>query len=105
MIDFACTTTNIAAALPSSAAFFTVADWNTCDGFFASATTCKAESRSLAVAFRTQCFFGIVWAYTLPAAPFLNLTRRGPHDMDRVADHISGTLFAFAASSYRAPLT
>ena len=45
------------------------------------------------------------FAYTLPEAPFLNLTRRGPHDMDRVADHISGTLFAFAASNYRAPLT
>ena len=38
-------------------------------------------------------FFGIVWAYTLPAVPFLNLTRRGPHDMDRVADHISGDTF------------
>jgi hypothetical protein len=50
-------------------------------------------------------FFLASFAYTLPAAPFLNLTRRGPHDMDRVADHISGTLFAFAASSYRAPLT
>ena len=54
--DFACTTTNIAAASASSAAFFTVADWNTYDGFFASATTCKAGSRSLAVAFRTQFF-------------------------------------------------
>ena len=40
--DFACTTTNIAAASASSAAFFAVADWSTYDGFFASAATCKA---------------------------------------------------------------
>jgi len=56
MFDFARTTTNIAPASASSAAFFTLADWNTYDGFFASATTCKAGNRSLAVAFRTQCF-------------------------------------------------
>jgi len=50
-------------------------------------------------------FFGIVWAYTLPAVPFLNLTRRGPHDMTALPITSAGTLFAFAASSYRAPLT
>ena len=52
--DFAHTTTNIAAASASSAAFSTVADWNTCDGFFASSTPWKAGSHSLAVALRAQ---------------------------------------------------
>ena len=56
MFDFGRTTTNIAAAPASSAAFFTLADWNTYDRFFSSAATCKAGSRSLAVAFRAQCF-------------------------------------------------
>jgi hypothetical protein len=95
MIHFACTTTNIAAASASSAAFFTVADWNTYDGFFPSATTCKAGSGSLTVAFRAQCFFWHRLRPTLPDAPFLNLTRRDPHDMDSVADHIGRALLAF----------
>ena len=54
--DFARTTTNVAAASASCAAFVATADWNTCHGFFASATTCKAGGRSLAVALRAQCF-------------------------------------------------
>jgi hypothetical protein len=70
MFDFARTTTNIAAASASSAAFFTLADWNTYDGFFASATTYKAGSRSLAVAFRTQCF---IWHFVrLPSLQHIN---------------------------------
>jgi hypothetical protein len=60
---FACTTTNIAAASASSAAFITVTDWNSYDGFFASAMTCKAGSRSLPVAFRAQYF---VWHHSPP---------------------------------------
>jgi hypothetical protein len=63
IFDFARTTTNLAAASAGSAAFFTITEWNTYDGFFASATTCKARSRSLAVAFRTQCF---IWHCALP---------------------------------------
>jgi hypothetical protein len=55
--DFARTTTNIAAASASSTASFAVADWNTYDGFFASATTCKTGSRSLAVAFSITVAF------------------------------------------------
>jgi hypothetical protein len=75
MFDFARTTTNIAAASASSAAFFTLADWNTYDGFFASTTTCKAGSRSLAVAFRTQCF---IWHFArLPSLQHITLQRRG----------------------------
>jgi hypothetical protein len=54
--DFARTATNIAAVLASSAAFFAVAEWNTSDGSFTSATTRKAGGRSLPVALRTQCF-------------------------------------------------
>ena len=56
--NFARTTTNIAAASASSAAFIAVTEWNTCDGFFARATTRNAGGRSLAVALRTQCFLG-----------------------------------------------
>jgi hypothetical protein len=63
IFDFARTTTNLAAASAGSAAFFTITEWNTYDGFFASATTCKARSRSLAVAFRTQCF---IWHCSPP---------------------------------------
>jgi hypothetical protein len=79
--DFACTTTNIAAASASSAAFFTVADWSTYDGFFASATTCKAGSRSLTVAFRTQYF---LWHCSLPgifcATSIAGRSRLSRHD-------------------------
>jgi hypothetical protein len=73
--DFARTTTNIAAASASSAASFAVADWNTYDGFFASATTCKTGSRSLAVAFRTQCF----WHFArLPSLQHINNITNSP---------------------------
>jgi len=42
VFDFARTTTNIAEASASSAAFFTVTYWIIYDEFLASAMTCKA---------------------------------------------------------------
>jgi hypothetical protein len=55
-LDFARAATNIAAALASPVAFLTDANCDADKGFFASATTCNAGSRSLAMAFRAQCF-------------------------------------------------
>jgi hypothetical protein len=54
--DFARTATNVAAALASPVAFLTDANCDADKGFFASATTCNAGSRSLAMAFRAQGF-------------------------------------------------
>jgi hypothetical protein len=34
---------------------------------------------------------------------FLNLSRCHPHDMDRIADPVSGALLAFAASGHHNP--
>ena len=65
--DFGRTTTNIAAELASSAAFIAVTEWNTCDGFFARATTRKAGGHSLSVALRAQCF---LWHCSPPSRPF-----------------------------------
>jgi hypothetical protein len=55
-VNFARTATNVAAALASPVAFLTDANCDADKGFFASATTCNAGSRSLAMAFRAQCF-------------------------------------------------
>jgi hypothetical protein len=54
--DFARTATNVATALASAVAFLTDANRDADKGFFASATTCNAGSRSLAMAFRAQGF-------------------------------------------------
>ena len=55
-VNFARTATNVAAALASPVAFLTDANCDADKGFFASATTCNAGSRSLAMAFRAQGF-------------------------------------------------
>ena len=52
--DLAGAATNITTALTSTIAFLTFTDCNTCECFFARATTSGAENRSLPVAFGTQ---------------------------------------------------
>jgi hypothetical protein len=54
---------NVAAALASPVAFLTDANCDADRGFFASATTCNAGSRSLAMAFRAQRFVGMFGTY------------------------------------------
>jgi len=52
--NFASPATNIATLMAASVAFLASADWHTCEGALAIATTNGAGSGSLAVTFRTQ---------------------------------------------------
>jgi hypothetical protein len=56
VFDFACTITDLAEALPSSAAFFTITYWIISDKYFTSAMTWKTRGRSLAVTSGTHFF-------------------------------------------------
>ena len=55
--EFACTTADLAEALPSSTAFFTITYWIISDEYFTSAMTWKTRGRSLAVTSGTHFFY------------------------------------------------